>query len=122
MQIFCPINCASEKEKGTLEEGWRVFPGSWERASPGKILLLLIEFLQKVVHLSVPPGPVVIDIMAPKIDPGRDTFGAKDCLQKARILYRLVFPGPLPYTGHDIAFAVPVEKPLIGQAWQIIEW
>ena len=77
------------------------------------------KMAEKMVHLFKPPGPVVIDIVSPNVNPGGDTGALKNCFQGAGILKSFFIPGALPDTDHDRAPPVFFQQPGIVQAGEI---
>ena len=70
------------------------------------------EHIPQVIreHL-VPPGPVVVDVAPPDIDPGRDLLGFEDVVELAGVFQEGVFPGALPHADHDSTLAELVQVP-----------
>ena len=62
----------------------------------------------------------MIHVVAPEIDPGGDVLIQEDMLQAAGIFLGLVFPGALAHTNDDAALAVPVQKPGVVHAGQVV--
>ena len=74
-----------------------------------------IKAPQKIIHLPIPPGPVVINIMAPVVDPGRDGFFSEQIVQVTGIFNGFILPGALPHTNDNPAAAVLLQVPRIRQ-------
>ena len=53
------------------------------------------KVFQKIIHLPIPPGPVMIDIMAPVINPGRDGFFREQIIQATGIFNGFYHSQPL---------------------------
>jgi len=76
-----------------------------------RIVMFILSYLkekvsQKIIHLPIPPGPVMIDIMAPVINPGRDGFFREQIIQATGIFNGFILPGTLPHTNDNPAPAV----------------
>ena len=80
---------------------------------------LAIEVLQEVIHLFVPPGPIVIHVVAPEIDPGRDRPFPKNGFQVAGVGNGFLFPGTLAYTDNDRVEPVALQIPGIAESGKI---
>ena len=65
--------------------------------------------VQEVWHLHFPPWPVMIDIMAPVIEPAFDTFICKNFLQSAGAVQHHIFPSALTNTNNDIAVVILID-------------
>ena len=76
----------------------------------------VIKGPQKMIHLFIPPGPVMVDIMAPVVDPGRDGFFPEQKIQVTGIFNGLILPGALPHTHNNLTAPVPIQIPRIVQA------
>ena len=66
-----------------------------------------------MIHLFIPPGPVMVHIMAPVVDPGRDGFFPEQNIQAAGIFNGFLFPGALPHANDNLALAVLLQIPRI---------
>ena len=88
--------------------------------SPDLLLEDWQQLLNKIRQLPEPPGPVVVDIVSPKIHPGRYTLDLQDFTQLGRLQTHLIFPGTLPGADDNVALAVPIEVPGIIQGGEII--
>jgi len=51
----------------------------------------LENILQKIRQLLLPPGPIVVDILSPVVEPGGDAFVAQDLFEGARFGLQPVF-------------------------------
>ncbi len=68
--------------------------------------VLPVESPQKIVHLLIPPWPVVVDIVAPVVDPGINSLVIENSVQGTGIFDGLFLPGTLAHgdddrTAHD---------------------
>ena len=74
---------------------------------------------KEVAHLFEPPGPVVIDIVAPEVTPGMDAFLFEYVLEIPECADSFVFPGALSDTEDDLFLVVEVDIRVIQrQIWQ----
>ena len=67
----------------------------------------------------MPPWPIVIDIMAPNVDPGWDRFVVQDFLQRVGILQHAFFPGALAAAGDNSALTVLFQESWVIEVWQV---
>jgi len=74
-----------------------------------------------MIHLLIPPGPVMVDIMTPVVDPGRDGFFPEQKIQVTGIINGFIFPGALPHTYNDLTATVQIQIPRIVHAGQIAQ-
>ena len=74
-----------------------------------------------MIHLFIPPGPVVVDIIAPVVDPGRDGFFPEQKIQVTGIFNGFILPGALPHTYNNLTAPVQIQIPRIVQAGQIAQ-
>jgi hypothetical protein len=80
---------------------------------------IINQFIKEIGELFLPPGPIVVDIMAPQVDPGRYSLGFQDGLEGMDISVHGLFPGALPGADDDVATAVSFQVPGIFQISQI---
>jgi len=63
----------------------------------------------------------MVHILAPDIDPGRNSFVPEKIRQLACIFERFRFPGALSSTNHNLAPPVPIKKPWIIKLGKVVE-
>ena len=63
----------------------------------------------------MPPWPIVVDVMAPDIDPVRDILLLEDMLEGQRIGQHLIFPGALSHGDDNVTLPILIEIPWIVQ-------
>ena len=77
------------------------------------------QMAEEMVHLFIPPWPVVVDVMAPDVDPGGNGLGPADRLKTAGIFQGLFIPGALADADHDRPPPVLLKKPRFNETSEV---
>ena len=78
-----------------------------------------LQLTEKIRKHLVPPRPIVVDVLAPDVNPVRDILLLKDPLECERISEHVILPGALAHGDDDAALAVLIEIPGILQVSKI---
>ena len=83
--------------------------------------ILSIKMLQEIIHLFVPPWPVVIHVKTPVVDPCRDRFFSKKHIESPRVGNGFIFPGALTHADNDFTLTVTIQIPGVIDSGKIIQ-
>src|SRR5215510_850787 len=75
----------------------------------------------EIDELAVPPRPVMRDLAAPEIYPGRYPLFAQDLVEAAHLVDHLLLPGALPGAENQPQRPQPLEDALVSETSEIVE-